>query len=83
MTGAPRQIGMMTVARMERHSNAVIAATYYLRLISVMYFEQSTTVSEPSNQNAAWVAGCLCAVATLVLFVAPQWLWNAAALALN
>ncbi len=63
--------------------NAVIAATYYLRLISVMYFEQSTTVSEPSDQNAAWVAGCLCAVATLVLFVAPQWLWNAAALALN
>jgi len=40
-------------------------------------------VSEPSDQNAAWVAGCLCAVATLVLFVAPQWLWNAAALALN
>ena len=63
--------------------NAVIAATYYLRLISVMYFEPSTTVSEPSGQNAAWVAGCLCAVATLVLFVMPQWLFDAASLALH
>lgn len=41
--------------------NAVIAATYYLRLISVMYFEQSTVVLETSRQPAAWIAGCLCA----------------------
>ena len=63
--------------------NAVIAATYYLRLISVMYFDPSTTVAEPSDQKAAWIAGCLCAVATLALFVMPQWLWNAADLALR
>jgi NADH-quinone oxidoreductase subunit N len=63
--------------------NAVIAATYYLRLIAVMYFEPSTTVTEPSEQKAAWIAGCLCAVATLVLFVMPQWLFDAASLALR
>ncbi len=63
--------------------NAVIAATYYLRLIAVLYFEPSTQVSEPSQQHAAWIAGCLCAVATLVLFVMPQWLWDAAKLALT
>lgn len=63
--------------------NAVIAAVYYLRLVSVIYFEPSTTVVEPSRQNAAWVAGLVCSVATIVLFVLPQWLWNAASLALS
>lgn len=63
--------------------NAVIGAAYYLRLISVMYFEPSTTVHESSHQNAAWTAGCLCAVTTLALFVMPQWLWDAATLALK
>lgn len=63
--------------------NAAIAAAYYLRLISVMYFEPSLTVTEPSQQLAAWIAGCLCAVATLALFLMPQWLWTAATLALS
>ena len=63
--------------------NAVIAATYYLRLISVMYFEQSTVVLETSRQPAAWIAGCLCAIATLALFLMPQPLWNAAVHALS
>jgi NADH-quinone oxidoreductase subunit N len=63
--------------------NAVIAATYYLRLISVMYFEQSTVVPETSRQPAAWIAGCLCAVATLALFLMPQPLWDAAVHALS
>lgn len=63
--------------------NAVIAATYYLRMISVMYFEQSTVVRGPSRQPAAWIAGCVCAVATLVLFMVPQPLWDAAIRALN
>lgn len=63
--------------------NAAIAAAYYLRLISAMYFEQSTTVSETSRQPAALIAGCLCAIATLALFVSPQILWNAAVYALS
>ncbi len=58
--------------------NAVIAAAYYLRLIGTMYFEQSTTVDEPVARPAAWVAGGFAAAASLVLFVKPQWLWNAA-----
>lgn len=64
-------------------ANAAIAAAYYLRLISVMYFEQSTTVTQPSRQYAAWIAGLLCAVATLALFLSPQSLWSAAAYALS
>jgi len=63
--------------------NAAIAAAYYLRLISAMYFEQSTTVSETSRQPAALIAGCLCAIATLALFVSPQILWDAARYALS
>jgi NADH-quinone oxidoreductase subunit N len=63
--------------------NAVIGAAYYLRLISVMYFEPSITVHESSHQNVAWTAGCLCAVTTLALFIMPQWLWDAASLALK
>jgi NADH-quinone oxidoreductase subunit N len=63
--------------------NAAIAAAYYLRLISVMYFESSTTVTEPTQQNASWIAGFLCAAATLALFLMPQWLWTAAKFALS
>ncbi len=63
--------------------NAAIAAAYYLRLISAIYFEQSTTVSETSRQPAALIAGCLCAIATLALFVSPQTLWDAARYALS
>lgn len=62
--------------------NAVIAASYYLRLIAAMYLEQGTRSSEHNVvQPAAVIAGITCAVATLVLFVLPQWLWNAATLA--
>lgn len=67
--------------------NAVIAAVYYLRMISMMYFEPAAAESAVSAeipaagiQPAAWVAGICCAAATLVVFVAPQWLWNAAML---
>ena len=63
--------------------NAVVAATYYLRMISSMYFEQSTVVRGPSRQPAAWIAGSVCAVATLALFAVPQPLWDAAVRALS
>lgn len=63
--------------------NAVIAATYYLRMIASMYFEQSTVVRGLSRQPAAWIAGCVCAVATLALFAVPQPLMDAAVRALS
>lgn len=63
--------------------NAVIAAAYYLRLISVMYFETSSTVAPRDRQLAAWIAGCVCSIATLGLFLAPQSLWDAAKAAIH
>jgi NADH-quinone oxidoreductase subunit N len=59
--------------------NAAIAAWYYLRLIGVMYLQPaSQTGSARKDQLPAWVAGSLCAVATLALFMAPQAVWDAA-----
>lgn len=63
--------------------NAVIAATYYLRLIATLYFEPSLTVSDTPAHTSAWIAGCVCSLATLVLFVSSQFLWDAAAAALQ
>ncbi|WP_437206188.1 NADH-quinone oxidoreductase subunit N [Planctomicrobium sp. SH664] len=58
--------------------NAAIAAFYYLRLVAVMYLDppQSSEV-QPLNVPAK-IAGGVCAIATIVLFVSPQWLWDAA-----
>lgn len=61
--------------------NAVIGAVYYLRLIAVMYFEPTTIVAERDRKPAATLAGLICAVATVALFVGPQLLWSAAAAA--
>lgn len=60
--------------------NAAIAAWYYLRLVSVMYLQPA---AQPQAGPAAWqvptwLAGGLCAATTVLLFVAPQWLWDAA-----
>lgn len=62
-------------------ANAVIAAAYYLRVIGLMYFEQSRIVREDDPRPAATVAGAVCAAATLALFLKPQWLWDAASAA--
>lgn len=62
-------------------ANAVIAAAYYLRVIGLMYFEQSRTVREDDSRPAATAAGAVCAAATLALFLKPQWLWDAASAA--
>jgi NADH-quinone oxidoreductase subunit N len=58
--------------------NAAIAAFYYLRLVAVMYLEPA--VSRPARpvEVASWLGGLACAVATLVLFAMPQWVWDAA-----
>jgi len=58
--------------------NAAIAAWYYLRLIGVMYFEPNEIEATPSDDSAAWIAGTLCTLATVALFAAPQWVWDAA-----
>jgi NADH-quinone oxidoreductase subunit N len=62
-------------------ANAVIAAAYYLRIIGLMYFEQSRVIAEEDSRPAATAAGVVCSVATLALFIKPQWLWDAAAAA--
>lgn len=63
--------------------NAVVAASYYLRLISVMYFESAAPGDVRPIQYPAWIAGAACAAATIVLFVTPNWLWSAALFALG
>jgi NADH-quinone oxidoreductase subunit N len=59
--------------------NAAIAAFYYLRLVAVMYLEPAAERHARPIDAAAWLGGLACTVATLVLFVEPQWLWDAVA----
>jgi NADH-quinone oxidoreductase subunit N len=58
--------------------NAAIAAWYYLRLVSLMYLDPAQQTETPGMQAPAWIAGGLCAAATIVLFALPQWLWDSA-----
>lgn len=57
--------------------NAMVAAFYYLRLVAVMYLEAPKEGAPASLDPACGLAGVLCTVATVVLFVMPQWLWDA------
>lgn len=59
--------------------NAAIAAFYYLRLVAVMYLEPAAECHVRQIDVASWLGGLACTVATLVLFVQPQWLWDAVA----
>jgi NADH-quinone oxidoreductase subunit N len=59
--------------------NAAIAAFYYLRLVAVMYLEPAAERHTRQIDVASWLGGLACTVATLVLFVQPQWLWDAVA----
>lgn len=57
--------------------NAAIGAYYYLRLVALMFLESSQAESQPVRMAwAPWLAGTVCAVASIALFVAPQWLWD-------
>lgn len=60
--------------------NAAIAAWYYLRLIALMYLEPVDAAEAEAHPLdwISWLAGAVCSVATLILFVTPQWLWDAA-----
>ncbi len=59
--------------------NAAISAWYYLRLVAVMFLEPADTEVESLPRRivwAPWLAGAVCAIATIVIFIAPQWLWS-------
>jgi NADH-quinone oxidoreductase subunit N len=59
--------------------NAAVAAWYYLRLIAAMYREPATPQPATRLAWAPAAAGAVCALATLLLFVAPQQLMDLAA----
>lgn len=59
--------------------NAAIAAWYYLRLVALMFLEPASEPKTPPPMGVAWstwLAGALCTLGTLALFLAPQWLWQ-------
>jgi NADH-quinone oxidoreductase subunit N len=58
--------------------NAAIAAWYYLRLVALMFLEPAAAVgTEPRPLTwSAWLAGMMCAAATIWFFISPQWLWD-------
>jgi NADH-quinone oxidoreductase subunit N len=59
--------------------NAAIGAWYYLRLIAVMFLETAPAGEPRKVSLAPAVAGAVCAIATVLLFAAPQAVWDAAA----
>ncbi len=64
--------------------NATIAASYYLRLVVVMYFENPQGEQpEVAKQYPAWVASAGCVVMVVALFFIPQGLWDAALKAIH
>ena len=60
--------------------NAAISAWYYLRMVALMFLEPADPEAEQARAFdwAPWLAGVVCALATIVIFVAPQWLWSVA-----
>lgn len=57
--------------------NSAIAAYYYLRLIAVMYLDESAKVERQHYPISEFVGGA-CAVGTIALFISPDWLWQLA-----
>lgn len=57
--------------------NAAIGAYYYLRLVAIMFLEPADAEPRPLRTSwAPWLAGVFCAVASIAIFVSPQWLWD-------
>jgi NADH-quinone oxidoreductase subunit N len=58
--------------------NAAIAAWYYLRLVALMFLDaEAEPASRPRTLDwSSFLAGALCTAGTILLFVAPQWLWD-------
>jgi NADH-quinone oxidoreductase subunit N len=59
--------------------NAAISAWYYLRLIAVMFLEAPPEGQPKKLCLAPAIAGAVCSIATILLFAAPQTVWDAAA----
>lgn len=57
--------------------NAGIAAYYYLRVLGAMYLRPTATEERSAIEWPALAGGTLCAVVTIGLFAAPDWLWQA------
>jgi NADH-quinone oxidoreductase subunit N len=58
--------------------NAAIGAWYYLRIVAVMFLDPAVE-SKLADSKPAWsafLAGAICTGATVLLFIAPQWLWD-------
>jgi NADH-quinone oxidoreductase subunit N len=58
--------------------NAAIGASYYLRLIALMYREPPADAPPRRLATIPAVAGGVCAVGSMLLFAAPQRLWDLA-----
>ena len=58
--------------------NAAISAWYYLRMVALMFLEPADPAADQSRTIvwAPMLAGTACALVTIVIFVAPQWLWD-------
>ncbi len=58
--------------------NAAISAWYYLRMVALMFLEPADLDADQGRAFdwAPWLAGVFCALVTIVIFVAPQWLWD-------
>jgi NADH-quinone oxidoreductase subunit N len=58
--------------------NSAISAWYYLRPVAVMFLDPSPEAESTPRRIvwAPWLAGTICAIATMVIFFAPQWLWD-------
>jgi NADH-quinone oxidoreductase subunit N len=58
--------------------NSAISAWYYLRIVAVMFLEPALGDERETRHIVAapWLAGTLCAIVTIAIFVSPQWLWN-------
>ncbi|WP_428308766.1 NADH-quinone oxidoreductase subunit N [Lacipirellula sp.] len=59
-------------------ANAAISAWYYLRLIAVMFLEPANAGETSKVSLAPAIAGSCCALVSVLLFIAPQQLWEAA-----
>jgi len=56
--------------------NAAIAAWYYLRIVAVMYLQPAAAPREGNVEFPALVGMGLCVLATVGLFLVPDWLWK-------
>jgi NADH-quinone oxidoreductase subunit N len=57
--------------------NSAIGAGYYLRIIATMTLREPVRAESNSAETPSLLALAACTAATLVLFFAPDWLWEA------